>query len=88
MGSQSSTKTAHYLGEELESAYGCIAGNMMSQRNLIPGEENITREQVDRIRDRLIAEIPADNFTGSLFLIGLMSPKDNEMQPGQSLLAE
>ena len=58
-------------GEELESEYSCIAGNMMSQRNLIPGEENIIREQVDRIRDQLVAEIPADNFTGSLSSSGL-----------------
>ena len=61
---------------------------MMSQRNLIPGEENITREQAYRIRDRLIAEIPAADFTGQTFLAGMMNPKDDELVPGQSLLAE
>ena len=74
--------------EELESEYSCIAGNMMSQRNLIPGEENITREQAYRIRDRLIAEIPPDGFTGQTFLVGLKDPEDDEMQAGQSLLVE
>ncbi len=74
--------------EELESEYSCIAGNMMSQRNLIPGEENITREQAYRIRERLVAEIPADGFTGNTFLVGMMNPKDEDMVPGQSLLAE
>ena len=75
-------------GEELESEYSCIAGNMMSQRNLIPGEENITREQAYRIRERLVAEIPPDGFTGNTFLFGLTDPKDEDMIPGQSLLAE
>ena len=74
--------------EELESEYSCIAGNMMSQRNLIPGEENIGREQAYRIRDRLVAEIPPDGFTGNTFLVGMMDPKDEDMVPGQSLLAE
>ena len=74
--------------EELESEYSCIAGNMMSQRNLIPGEENISREQAYRIRDRLITEIPPDGFTGNTFLFGLADPKDEDMVPGQSLLAE
>ena len=74
--------------EELKTAYGCITGNMMSQRNLIPGEENISREQAERIRDRLVAEILPDGFTGNTFLVGLADPKDEDMIPGQSLLAE
>lgn len=52
------------------------------------GRSPLTEEQIDRIRDRLVAEIPSDNFTRSLFLFGLADPKDDEMQPGQSLLAE
>ena len=74
--------------EELESEYSCIAGNMMSQRNLLLGEENISREQAYRIRDRLIAEIPADGFTGNTFWVGMADPKDEDMVPGQSLLVE
>ena len=72
----------------METTYRCIVGNMMSQRNLIPGEENITREQAERIRDRLVAEILPDGFTGNTFLVGLMDPEDDEMQAGQSLLVE
>ena len=75
-------------GEKMENSYECIAGNMMSQRNLLLGEENISREQVDKIRDRLIAEIPPDGFTGNTFLFGLADPKDHELVPGQSLLVE
>ena len=75
-------------GEELETAYGCIIGNMMSQRNLIPGEENISREKADQIAKRLVEEIPADGFTGNTFLVGLADPKDHELVPGQSLLVE
>ena len=61
---------------------------MLSQRNLIPGEENITRSQAERIAKRLVEEIPADGFTGNTFLFGMMDPKDEDMIPGQSLLAE
>ena len=75
-------------GEELETAYSCVAGNMMSQRNLLLGEENISREQAYRIRDRLIAEISPDGFTGNTFWVGMADPKDEDMVPGQSLLAE
>ena len=55
---------------------------------LLPGEKPLTEEQINRIRDRLIAEIPPDGFTGQTFLFGLMDPKDEDMVPGQSLLAE
>ena len=75
-------------GEELETAYSCVAGNMMSQRNLLLGEENISREQAYRIRDRLIAEISPHGFTGNTFWVGMADPKDEDMVPGQSLLAE
>ena len=84
------TRQTHRItwGEQLERHFRCIVGNMMSQRNLIPGEENITREQAERIRDRLVAEILPDGFTGNTFLVGMMNPKDEDMVPGQSLLAE
>ena len=75
-------------GEQRERHFRCIVGNMMSQSNLIPGEENISKEQAERIRDRLVAEILPDGFTGNTFLVGLMDPKDEDMIPGQSLLAE
>ncbi len=75
-------------GEELERAYECIAGNMDYKPYLLPGETPLTEEQINRIRDRLIAEIPPDGFTGQTFLFGMMDPKDEDMVPGQSLLAE
>ena len=74
--------------EELESDFRCIAGNMDYKPYLLPGEPPLTEEQINRIRDRLIAEIPPDGFTGNTFLFGLMDPKDEDMIPGQSLLAE
>ena len=74
--------------EELETAYRCIAGNMDYKPYLLPGEKPLTEEQINRIRDRLVAEIPPDGFTGNTFLFGLMDPKDADMVPGQSLLVE
>ena len=74
--------------EELETAYRCIAGNMDYKPYLLPGEKPLTEEQINRIRDRLVAEIPPDGFTGNTFLFGLTDPKDEDMIPGQSLLAE
>ena len=65
-----------------------MVGNCIrSEWITLVGEERLSEEQPNRIRDRLVMEILADNFTGSLFLIGLMKPKDNEVQPRQSLLA-
>ena len=75
-------------GEELERAYDCIAGNMDYKPYLLPGETPLTEEQINRIRDRLVAEIPPDGFTGNTFLFGLADPKDHELVPGQSLLVE
>ena len=74
--------------EELESDFRCIAGNMDYKPYLLPGEIPLTEEQINRIRDRLVAEIPPDGFTGQTFLFGLADPKDKDLVPGQSLLAE
>ena len=45
-------------------------------------------ELAERIRDRLVAEIPPDGFTGKTFRSGLADPEDEDMVPRQSLLAE
>ena len=74
-------------GEQLERDFRCIAGNMNYKPYLLPGEKPLTEEQINRIRDRLVAEIPPDGFTGQTFLFGLMDPKEEDMMPGQSLLA-
>lgn len=59
-----------------------------SEPYLLPGEKPLTEEQINRIRARLVAEIPPDGFTGNIFLFGSADPKDHELVPGQSLLAE
>ena len=74
--------------EELESDFRCIAGNMDYKPYLLPREKPLTEEQINRIRDRLVAEILPDGFTGNTFLVGMMDPKDEDMVPGQSLLVE
>ena len=74
--------------EKMENSYECIAGNMDYRPYLLPGEKPLTEEQINRIRDRLVAEIPPDGFTGNTFLFGLADPKDEDMVPGQSLLVE
>ena len=53
-----------------------------------PGKERPSVELAERIRDRLIAEIPPDGFTGHTFMFGMMDPKNEDIVPGQSLLAK
>ena len=74
--------------EKMENSYECIAGNMDYKPYLLSGETPLTEEQINRIRDRLVAEISPDGFTGQTFLFGLADPKDEDMVPGQSLLAK
>ena len=53
-----------------------------------PREERPSVELAERIRDRLIAEIPPDGFTGQTFLFGMMDPEKDDLGQGQSLWAE
>ena len=53
-----------------------------------PGKERPNVELAERIRDRLIAAIPPDEFTDHTFMVGMADPKDENLVPSQSLLAE
>ncbi len=75
-------------GEQLERDFYVVRNCVRSEWVAEPGEERPSMELAERIRDRLIAEIPPDGFTGNTFLFGLADPKDEDMVPGQSLLAE
>ena len=75
-------------GEQLERDFYVVRNCIRSEWVAAPGEERPSVELAERIRDRLIAEIPPDGFTGNTFLFGLADPKDHELVPGQSLLAE
>ena len=68
--------------------YRCIAGNMNHKPYLLLGEKPLTDEQINRIRDRLMAEIPPDGFAGNTLMFGMEDPKDHEIVSDQSLLAE
>ena len=72
----------------LDRAFHWIVNTIADEYNFLPGETPTSREQAERIAKRLVEEIPADGFTGQTFLFGLMDPKDEDMVPGQSLLAE
>ncbi len=74
--------------EQLERDFRVVRNCVRSEWVAEPGEERPSVELAERIRDRLIAEISPDGFTGQTFLFGLMDPKDEDMVPGQSLLAE
>ncbi len=74
--------------EQLERDFYVVRNCVRSEWVAEPGEERPSMELAERIRDRLIAEISPDGFTGQTFLFGLMDPKDEDMVPGQSLLAE
>ena len=75
-------------GEQLERDFYVVRNCVRSEWVAAPGEERPSVELAERIRDRLIAEIPPDGFTGNTFLFGLADPKDEDMVPGQSLLVE
>ena len=75
-------------GELMEEDFRIVRNCVRSEWVAEPGEERPSVELAERIRDRLIAEIPPDGFTGNTFLFGLADPKDEDMVPGQSLLAE
>ncbi len=74
--------------EQLERDFRVVRNCVRSEWVAAPGEERPSVEIAERIRDRLIAEVPPDGFTGNTFLFGLADPKDEDMIPGQSLLAE
>ena len=84
------TRQTHRItwGEQLERDFYVVRNCVRSEWVAAPGEERPSMDLAERIRDRLIAEIPPDGFTGQTFLFGLMDPKDEDMVPGQSLLAE
>ena len=75
-------------GELMEEDFHIVRNCVRSEWVAAPGEERPSVELAERIRDRLIAEIPPDGFTGQTFLFGLRDPEDDEMQAGQSLLVE
>ena len=75
-------------GELIEEDFRIVRNCVRSEWVAAAGEERPSVELAERIRDRLIAEIPPDGFTGQTFLFGLADPKDEDMVPGQSLLAE
>ena len=84
------TRQTHRItwGEQLERDFYVVRNCVRSEWVAETGEERPSMELAERIRDRLVAEIPPDGFTGNTFLFGLADPKDEDMIPGQSLLAE
>ena len=72
----------------LDRSFYWIVNSIIYEYNFLPGETPTSQEQAERIAKRLVEEIPADGFTGQTFLFGLADPKDHELVPGQSLLAE
>ena len=72
----------------LDRSFHWIVNSITYEYNFLPGETPTSREQAERIAKRLVEEIPAEGFTGNTFLFGLADPKDHELVPRQSLLAE
>ena len=72
----------------LDRCFHWLTGTITYEGNLMPGETPPNLDQARRISKRLAEEIPAEGFTGNKFLFGLADPKDEDMIPGQSLLAE
>ena len=72
----------------LDRSFHWIVNTITDEYNFLTGETPTSQEQAERIAKRLVEEIPPDGFTGNTFLFGLADPKDEDMVPGQSLLAE
>ena len=75
-------------GELMEEDFHIVRNCVRSEWVAEPGEERPSMELAERIRDRLIAEVPPDGITGNKFLFGMADPKDEDMVPEQSLLVE
>ena len=74
----------YYTWEEsAEHSYEAIAGNMEDKKRLLPGEEPMPPELAEEIRERILAEISPEEFTGS-FAYNIDYRK--EVQPGDRLL--
>ncbi|MCS1416790.1 MAG: hypothetical protein M2R46_04542 [Verrucomicrobia subdivision 3 bacterium] len=74
--------------EHADGAYSDIVGNMTNNYRLLPGEEPIPEEMAEEIRERILNEIPEEEFTKQpgLGIFAYNSDYRKELEPGDPLL--
>ena len=74
--------------ESKDGAYSSIIGNMRDARRLLPSEELMSEEMAIEIRERLLNEIPKEEFTKQpgLGSFAYSAEYKKEIEPGDPLL--
>lgn len=72
--------------EKADGYYRGIIGNMRDHNRLLPGEELMPREIAAEIRDRILAEIPEEEFTQYQGWFAYKHDYEKDLKPGDPLL--
>lgn len=72
--------------EKANRAHEAIAGNMLARKRLLPGEELMHMETAFEIRDRILAEIPEEEFTQYQGSFAYKHDYEKDLKPGDPLL--
>lgn len=72
--------------EKADRGYNIIVGNMRDHNRLLPGEELMTREIAVEIRERILTEIPEEEFTQYQGWFAYKHDYEKDLKPGDPLL--
>ena len=72
--------------EKANRAHEAIAGNMLARKRLLPGEELMHMETAFEIRDRILAEIPEEEFMQYQGSFAYKHDYEKDLKPGDPLL--
>ena len=72
--------------EKADRYYRGIIGNMRDHNRLLPGEELMPREIAVEIRDRILTEIPEEEFTQYQGWFAYKHDYEKDLKPGDPLL--
>ena len=72
--------------EKADRYYRGIIGNMRDRNRLLPGEERMPREIAVEIRDRILSEIPEEEFTQYQGWFAYKHDYEKDLKPGDPLL--
>ncbi len=72
--------------EKANRAHEAIAGNMLAGKRLLPGEELMHMETAFEIRDRILVEIPEEEFMQYQGSFAYKHDYEKDLKPGDPLL--
>ena len=72
--------------EKADRGYNVIVGNMRDHNRLLPGEELMPREIAVEIRERILTEIPEEEFTQYQGWFAYKHDYEKDLKPGDPLL--